>query len=310
MAVEMHHIKRFPSPGGTYDSLPQGLERRGTQYRQLNIAPDRLQPRHQRPGHHLVTDIPSPGRTRDHHQHPQPSSGYNQRLCRVVGRKTPRDPARSQRHRPIPVTHHLPRQGQQLRIGRPEHHFQPQVLGPPVGTPSRTVTEHRPEDPIAPPGQPRPDRRAPVLPHPERSQQVILQIPAQILKGILAQRPEQRLPRYLLRRLALWPPHHPSPAVTTEIHQQTLSHSPTPSPRPSPAVSILLPSKRKWQSRKVAPCRRHTYAKKSTSTASTALSAPSSLGLGCWQSRDLLAQHLRSGVLRRGRRGRQRHPRG
>ena len=172
--VEMHHVERLARLGGLRHRLAQRVEGRGAQHGQVDLAADRVQPLQQRPGHHLIPHIGGPGRPGDHHQHPQLAARHLQRPRPTHHRHAPRDPARPQRHRPAAVPHQLPRQPQQPRLGRPEHHLQALIPSPLVRITGRPGAEHRPEHQVPPPGQLALHRRAAVLPHPERRQQVIL----------------------------------------------------------------------------------------------------------------------------------------
>jgi hypothetical protein len=187
--VEMHHMKRLAARHRRCERLLQRIKRRGTQNGQVHLAADRIQPLQQRPGHHLIPHILRPGRAGDHHQHPQPPPGNLQRPSAVGDRQAPRHPARPQRDRTAAVAHQLPRQPEQARIGRPEQHLQAPVPRPLIREPRRASAEHRPEYQVAPRGQPGLDCRAAVFPYPERRQQVVLQIPAQILERVGIQRP-------------------------------------------------------------------------------------------------------------------------
>ena len=157
-------------------------------------------------------------------------------------RQAPVDPGHPgiQRQRQLPrrITHQLPRQPQQRRRARPEHHLHPGRPGPHplVGIPRRARAEHRPEHRLAPRRPAAPPPRAPVLVHPERRPQVILQIPAQILQRIGVQRPGQRarLPRRPAGQLTLQPWCRPTPA-RRRSDQQTAGQPPANSlPRLNP----------------------------------------------------------------------------
>ena len=187
--IEMHHMKRLTARRRRGQRFAQGIECGRAQHGQVNLAADRVQPFHQRAGHHLIPHIGGPGRAGDHHQHPQLPARHLQRPRAAGDRQAAGDPARPERDGAGAVAHQLPRQAQQARIGGTEHHLQALIAGPLVSIARRTWPEDRPEDQVPPPGQPILDPRAAVFPHPERRQQVILQIPAQILQRIRIQRP-------------------------------------------------------------------------------------------------------------------------
>jgi hypothetical protein len=229
--VEMHHVKRRTRGGGLPQHLTEGGERRRAQHGQLHLAAHRLQPLQQRPRHHLVPHVTCAVRAGNHHQYPQLASGHLQHLCCVGHRQAPGDPARPERDRPGLVAHQLPRQPEQPRLGRPEDHFNAPVPRPLEAVPRWAGTKNRPENLLPPRRQPPGYRRAAFLPHPERCQQVVLQVPAQVLQRLGVQRPRKLGPRYLLRQPDRRHPQDISPAVRAQVH---ISRSGTTSPPSQP----------------------------------------------------------------------------
>jgi len=64
--------------------------------------------------------------------------------------------------------------------------------------------------------------------HPERSPEVVFQVPAQILEHVGARRPHQRqrLSPHRVGKLAFHPGGHVNSAVNPQVHEQTIHWSP------------------------------------------------------------------------------------
>ena len=113
-------------------------------------------------------------------------------------------------------------------VGGAEDHLKAAVAGPLVGVAGRAVAEHRPEDLVTPAEQLLADGRAALLPDPVRCLQVVLQVPAQVLKRVGVEGPGERCLRHFLGNAAVRPRRDLGLAVRAQVHHQPVRQVPTP----------------------------------------------------------------------------------